>query len=95
MSAQKEPASGQTTAERDRNVLAYLVDTLAEIAFDAGDYDGCDIQADMTRLGVLEQVAFDPARHTDHSGEAVAGDIWFEFSDYGKGLIRVANALRK
>lgn len=82
-------------AERDRRTLAWLVDTLTDLSFDGGDYDGFNIQEDLVRLGVLNQVEFDPAKHTDHSGEASPGDPWFDFTDYGKSLIQVVNAMRK
>lgn len=80
-------AATGTQADRDRSVLAWLINTLTDITFDALDYDGFEIQTDLVRLGVLAQTKFDPERHTDGTGEVESGDQWFEFTEYGRALI--------
>lgn len=82
-------------ADRDRSVLAWLINTMTDITFDAQDYDGVEIEDDLVRLGVLVEASLDSERHTDHTEELEPGDRYFEFTEYGRGLIGRANDDRR
>jgi hypothetical protein len=47
-------------------------------------WDGCEggdlIQEQAEKFGLIEQVAFDPEKHTDPTGYCEAGDPWFVFA---------------
>jgi len=66
-------------------VLAKLVNILTDIY-----YENYDIQEDLVNLGILSVTPFDSAKHTDDSGGMVAGDPFFEFTEYGRGLVKDA-----
>ena len=73
--------------------LSLFADGILDFLWEGSDPDGGDIQDLAERLGLIENVGFDPEKHDDHLGVCLhPGDPWYQFAGDLRSAVSRAQA---
>jgi hypothetical protein len=70
-----------THDKKDMAGLREFIRECVQAAFEGHGVDGGEIQDMAVKHGILRQVEFNPAIHTDSTGYSEKGDPWFVYTD--------------